>query len=1223
MQKLLRLCLWQVLIISISCFSLPISAENGGISIRGPKSTDAFPYDRYDRYGPITDKDTLWNIALKVRPDPRLSVYQVMQALYESNPDSFKYQNLNHMINGQYLKLPSIDIIQAINPDNAKEKSRSDNKAWQKKVVKVTPKKVLLPEEASVNKKDLDTAKSEINVQLQAIDSSQQQRFTTIQNDVLDSIDGLQNILKENEALRERLTSFNDQLGVMQSEVAKSKEIKVQMDDMISLQQALLSKAEAREQALLLEKQKAELEDGSFMSSSWFVALMATLPAILVLSLLAILFRRRANKEDDEYVIPAKADQMAKAKNEQSSDSLDSELTLDDELALDENSLEDELSIDLSESDEDHDELFANELDSLDDEDELEDISLDNYSETISLDDDLIEGEALEDGLLDQCDLDSLFAGLEDELDSDDDTASELDEIDSSDTPAENNIIDEASDVSDPDNIDALLDSMNDTSDTPAAIDIAEEASDVSEPDDIDALLNSINDTSDTPAALDIAEEATEVSDPDDIDARLNAINDTSDTPAALDIAEEATEVSDPDDIDARLNAINDTSDTPAAIDIAEEASDVSDPDDIDARLNAINDTNDTPAALDIAEEASDVSDPDDIDALLNSINDTSDTPAAIDIAEETSDVFDPDDIDVRLNAINDTSDTPAAIDIAEETSEVSDSDDIDARLNAINDTSDAPAAIDITEEASEVSDPDDIDARLNAINDTSDAPAAIDIAEETSEVSDSDDIDARLNAINDTSDAPAAIDIAEEASEVFDSDDIDARLNAVNDTSDAPAAIDIAEEASDVSDPDDIDALLDSMNDTSDTPAAIDTAEKTGAEQSNEVSEPDDIGAPISEDISDDEIDTSESSENEHKELINNFTNEYVQSLIDINFSNLSHENADDNLDEIAVSEPEENTNTDEQAEIPSDTSEEISDDFDIVALMDEVNHTPETKDDSPLDIGDDVLDIELLDSDLLSEETDNKSAEQTSETIDEETLAALSNDFDESTLAKLMNDEKESDDIVELSPDFTDSNISTVLLSDNDNHEQNDVENRNASNAEEVDGIKELDNLDFDDLLANIEEESSQSASDDFELDENLEIGDDYEIGDDFELVTVEEDIDIDEDTADKENAEKDFISIDSLLSGSLLDGKPTEPYKKMNIDVGLSEFPEFSGNTTEKYVDDDDNGIAEKLDLAKVYIEIGDHDNAEVILLDVIKQGDAQQQFDSQKLLDNLKD
>ena len=74
-------------------------------------------------------------------------------------------------------------------------------------------------------------------------------------------------------------------------------------------------------------------------------------------------------------------------------------------------------------------------------------------------------------------------------------------------------------------------------------------------------------------------------------------------------------------------------------------------------------------------------------------------------------------------------------------------------------------------------------------------------------------------------------------------------------------------------------------------------------------------------------------------------------------------------------------------------------------------------------------------------------------------------------------------------------------------------------------------------------------------------------------------------------------------------------------MNIDVGLGEFPEFSGNITEGDIDDDDNGIAAKLDLAKVYLEIGDNENAEVILLDVVKQGDAQQQFDAQQLLDNI--
>ncbi|MFQ3195926.1 MAG: pilus assembly protein FimV, partial [Colwellia sp.] len=291
MHRLLRLCLWQVIFISMTTFSVSLFAfEEGGIRIRGPKATDMFPYDQY---GPITSKDTLWNIALKVRPDPTLSVYQVMQALYQKNPQAFKENNLNHLNNGQYLKLPSIDEMRAINPVQAKSKSTTDDKTWQKKVAKTVKKKVVPPAELAIKKKDLDATKKEINAQLEEIDTKQTVRLETIQNDVLDSIDGLQAILKENENLNSRLSNFNEQLDVMQNEVAKGKEIKLQLNDVIALQQELLKKAEAREQELLLEKQKIELENDGITSQLWFKILMSTLPALSAIMFGAWLMRRK------------------------------------------------------------------------------------------------------------------------------------------------------------------------------------------------------------------------------------------------------------------------------------------------------------------------------------------------------------------------------------------------------------------------------------------------------------------------------------------------------------------------------------------------------------------------------------------------------------------------------------------------------------------------------------------------------------------------------------------------------------------------------------------------------------------------------------------------------------------------------------------------------------------------------------------------------------------
>ena len=1095
MQKFLRLCLWQVLIISISCFSLPISAEDGGIRIRGPKSTDAFPYDRY---GPITGKDTLWNIALKVRPDPRLSVYQVMQALFENNPDSFKDSNLNHMVNGQYLKIPSIEIMRAISTENAQLKSRNDDKAWQEKVVKVVAKKVPAPEEASVNKKDLDAAKSEINVQLKAIDSTQQQRLATIQNDVLDSIDGLQSLLKENEALRQRLGSFNDQLDVMQSEVAKGKEIKVQMDDMIALQQALLAKAEAREQALLLEKQKADLEDDNFMSSTWFVVLMATLPAILVLSFIAMLLRRRSSKEGEVNVAPIKKDKVAEPEPKVAADaepeSLDNELSLDDDLSLDsELSLDDELSIDLSEGDDD---LFSDDLDSLDDEllddeviqldddlddlDDLEDISLDDDLETLALDEDIVESEALDGGQLDQSDLDSLFAGLEDEPSDDDDVIETLD-----------------SGVIDQNDLDSLLDEGSGSEST-----ASDDAEVLNNPEDIDALLDAAGDDAiEEPDEL-AADESSEVSDPDDIDALLDATSEEIDTPTVeSNTAEDNADVSDPDDIDALLDSVNDNAD-------------VSDPDDIDALLDAVNDN-------------ADVSDPDDIDALLDSINDEADNAEVKDSAEDNVDVSDPDDIDALLDSINDTPNIADAI--SDDTSED-------------NSTPGELASGDVNDEDITTSDTSDND-NTALINNFSDEYVQSFIDADFSEL---------LNEFVDEAEV-----IEPEASATLDS------LNESTEDNDDDGTDDF-----------DIDALIDEVNHSTES-------EVTESDVSETIDNP------------------GESTEDKDDDGTDDFD---IDALIDeVNHS-----------PEAEVTESDVSETIDNPGESTEDNDEDISDDFDIDALIDEVNHSPAT-DDEALDIGDDLLDTELLDSELDSDNTDVQQEKEADDFVDEETLSALSGDFDESTLAQLLNDEKEVDSMVELSPDFTDSNVLADLLAE-DSNTNNTVKDDVKSNAEEVAGIKELDNLDFDDLLANIEEESSSVNNDDFEL------GDDFEVGDEFELDTSE-DTELEEDNSATDNSDRDFVSVDSLLSDSLLDGSPTEPYEKMNVDVGLGEFPEFAGNITEEDIDDDDNGVAAKLDLAKVYLEIGDSENAEVILLDVVKQGDAQQQFDAQQLLDNL--
>jgi pilus assembly protein FimV len=634
MQHLLRLCLWQAIIIGILTANFPVHAEEErGIRMRGPKSSDVFPYDKY---GPITSQDTLWNIATRIRPDKRLSVYQVMQALYQENPQAFVDSNINYLVEGQYLKIPSFNNMMAINTNSARKKSENDSKAWKKAQPKSIKKEVFV--EPSVKKKDLETVKTEINDQLQKIDGQQQERLELIQNDISDSIDGLQAILKENDDLRQRLSSFNDKLGVMQEEVAKGKEIKLQMDDMIKLQQALLAKAEAREQELLLEKELAALAEQDITSSLWFKIVMGTLPASLMLGLLWFLFKRRKQASDEVFFNELESKKQAPAAKKESPAeelslddelnlddeldlslddelnlddeldlSLDDELNLDDELDLsldDELNLDDDLSIDLIVSDDDV--IHLDEDDALD---ELEDILLDDDSDV-----DILDG-----GELGQDDLDSLLSGLDDDVEKSEES--------------ENEAL-EAGELSQED-LNDLLGGLDDSLDEGLVVEesneVTDEAAEVTEPDDIDALLNSVNDSTDDNA---------EVTDPDDIDALLNSVSDP-----VSDSATDSADVTDPNDIDALLDSMNDSASEPVT-DSTGDNVEVTDPGDIDALLDSVNDT-------------AEVTDPDDIDALLDSMNDTAevtepdDIDSLLDSESETAEVTDPDDIDALLASMS------------------------------------------------------------------------------------------------------------------------------------------------------------------------------------------------------------------------------------------------------------------------------------------------------------------------------------------------------------------------------------------------------------------------------------------------------------------------------------------------------------------------------------------------------------------------------------------
>jgi pilus assembly protein FimV len=291
MYRLFRLCLWQILFISIGTFSCPsLALEEEGIRIRGPKSSDAFPYDRY---GPIQSTDTLWTISLRVRPDSSLTVYQVMQALYQKNPQAFKNNNLNYLVNGSYLIIPSFDEISAVDRVTSKQKSQTDDDIWQSKDgIKIgdTNQK---PKEQVVKKQDLDIIKSEINDQIKDVSVYQTEQLTTIQNDLLDSIDGVKAILKDNQQENKQILSVEEKLATMEQNVPTRDEVNQKFEQVTALlEQAALEKKLEKEQAIA-EKMLAKQDNLQLLDKGWFIVLMTAVPSLLCIGLLLFFYSTR------------------------------------------------------------------------------------------------------------------------------------------------------------------------------------------------------------------------------------------------------------------------------------------------------------------------------------------------------------------------------------------------------------------------------------------------------------------------------------------------------------------------------------------------------------------------------------------------------------------------------------------------------------------------------------------------------------------------------------------------------------------------------------------------------------------------------------------------------------------------------------------------------------------------------------------------------------------
>ncbi|MCG9731241.1 pilus assembly protein FimV [Shewanella sp. Isolate13] len=95
--------------------------------------------------------------------------------------------------------------------------------------------------------------------------------------------------------------------------------------------------------------------------------------------------------------------------------------------------------------------------------------------------------------------------------------------------------------------------------------------------------------------------------------------------------------------------------------------------------------------------------------------------------------------------------------------------------------------------------------------------------------------------------------------------------------------------------------------------------------------------------------------------------------------------------------------------------------------------------------------------------------------------------------------------------------------------------------------------------------------------------------------------------------------FIDIDRLLSEADEDNGETDLYKELDVDMG--DLDSLKGDTPMVDVDDEENSVNAKLDLARAYIEIDDSDSARALLKEVELDGNDRQQAEAAGLLKEL--
>lgn len=332
-----------------------------------------------------------------------------------------------------------------------------------------------------------------------------------------------------------------------------------------------------------------------------------------------------------------------------------------------------------------------------------------------------------------------------------------------------------------------------------------------------------------------------------------------------------------------------------------------------------------------------------------------------------------------------------------------------------------------------------------------------------------------------------------------------------------------------------------------------------------------------------------------------------------------------DDNRDDVAELIAAELESDDDESPIVDDIDELLAgletESTEDIAVEDEQS-VIEVESSEPLVANDDTIEVDAShQGEQLVDELQEESKTET------EPAAKAALEFESFAIDDAVNTEPEEVTAVHLEGSSDDVALDALLADLEAVDKKEDKDKVESGFFGDLKGNKRVDenSLEWDTSLADSDVDENVET-DDFDDELSLEIQDDDSLTVDQALAALDAAESkkkpakaVNEHDLSAFQQDNGFIDIDRLLNEADEDDTDVDQYKELDVDMG--ELDDLMSNASMVDVDDEENAVNAKLDLARAYIEIDDIDSAKALLKEVELDGNERQQEEALGLLKEL--